>query len=412
VNGNGDSARVLVVDDEPNVLETIAAILEGEGYEVRVAANVDAALLALDRERFDLVLTDLRMEGPSGLSLLTDLRRNWPKTMAVVLTGYASLESAIDALREGAYDYLIKPCDVEELKATVARAIERGSLARALEERVAELETANRRIRGFAAELQQRVDDATSQLNIKVQELSEAKGRLEELQRQREEFISMVIHEMNQPLTNITGYAQLLQRARSSPERQERALNVIVSETQRLGRLLRDLADASRLASGDFTIHPTNCDVLDILGVQVELARATTDKHMIGLEATVDSLFATWDQDRIAQVISNLLKNAIVHTEGGEIRLTCYSEENEAIISVIDSGAGIPKSRIDVIFEPHVRLPGRNKPVGSGLGLYIAKGIVETHGGRIWAENEPGGGARFTVSLPLAPASRPAVSTG
>jgi signal transduction histidine kinase len=405
-------ARILIVDDEPGVLETIAAILSAEGHQVQPAPNVDAALAELHKQEYDLVLTDLRMEGASGLSLLAELRRNWPKTTAIVLTGYASLQSAIDALREGAYDYLVKPCDVEELKATVARAIERGSLERALEERVVELEAANARISGFAEELQKRVDDATGQLNEKVAELSQAKGRLEELQRQREEFVSMVIHEMNQPLTNITGYAQLLQRSKSAAPREERALQVIVSETQRLGRLLRDLADASRLASGDFTISPIACDAIEIVGMQVELARVTTDKHVVVLETVPETLPAFWDQDRIAQVLSNLLKNAIVHTEGGRISIACRQEDNEAIISVSDSGPGIPPDRMDVIFEPHVRLPGKNRPVGSGLGLYIAKGIVETHGGRIWAENPSEGGARFTVALPLEPVPRPALSTG
>jgi len=403
-------AHVLVVDDEASVLETVTAVLEAEGYEVLSAPEVDSALEVLRRRPVDLVLTDLRMEGASGLSLLTELRQHWPKTMAVVLTGYASLESAIDALREGAYDYLVKPCDVEELKATVARAVERAGLERALEERVAELETANSRIRGFADELQRRVDDATAQLSDKVEELSDAKQRLEEVQHQREEFISMVIHEMNQPLTNITGYAQLLQRSKSASEREERALKVIVGETQRLGRLLRDLADASRLAAGDFRISPITCDVLETLGIQVELARASTDEHVITLETALESLTATWDQDRVAQVVSNLIKNAIVHTSGGQIRVSCWSEDQEAVISVMDSGPGIPEDRMDIIFEPHVRLPGRQKPMGSGLGLYISRGIVETHGGRIWAENQPGGGTRFTVALPLSPVTHAALS--
>jgi signal transduction histidine kinase len=404
--------RLLIVDDEPYVLETIATILETEGLDVVPVGDVAAALAALAERSFDLVLTDLRMEGSSGLSLLAELRRRWPKTMAIVLTGYASLESAIDALREGAYDYLVKPCDVEELKATVARALEHRHLARTLEEHIAELEAANKRIRRFANELQLRVDQATAELNEKLAELSEAKLHLEALHEQREEFISMVIHEMNQPLTNITGYAQLLQRSKGPPEREDRALQVIVSETTRLGRLLRDLADASRLASGDFAIYPIGCDVLDIIGAQVELARVSTEKHSIVFEPTVQSLEAIWDQDRITQVISNLLKNAINHTEGGRIHVVCYRENDEVLINITDSGSGIPPNRMEAIFEPHVRLPGRKQPHGSGLGLYIARGIVETHGGRIWVANEPGGGARFTVALPLLPASYPALSKG
>jgi two-component system, sensor histidine kinase and response regulator len=400
---NETPARVLVVDDDESVLITVAGILEAEGYKVTSASNVDTAVDVLERERMDLVLTDIRMEGPSGLSLLTEIRHRWPKTTAVVLTGYASLESAIDALREGAYDYLVKPCDVEELKATVAHAVERGRLERALEERLAELETANKRISGFANEWQRRVDEATSQLSEKVAELSEAKKRLEMVQVHREEFISMVIHEMNQPLTNIAGYAQLLARTKSEDARRDHALRVIVGETQRLGRLLRDLADASRLAVGDFKIAPVACDALEVVGIQIEMAMASTDKHDITFETQLETLPAFWDEDRIAQVVSNLIKNAIVHTQGGVIEVVCESRDGEALIAIADSGPGIPEDRMEVIFEPHVRLPGRQKPMGSGLGLYIARGIVETHGGRIWAENRPGGGVRFTMAVPLRP---------
>jgi signal transduction histidine kinase len=276
-------------------------------------------------------------------------------------------------------------------------------LESALEHRLSELETANRHMRRFADGLLRRVDEATSQLNDKIDELSEAKQRLEVVQMQREEFISMVIHEMNQPLTNIAGYAQLLARSRGEDTRGEHALRVIVGETQRLGRLLRDLADASRLAAGDFKIAPVPCDVLEVIGIQVEMARATTDRHVIRFEAESETLPALWDEDRIAQVVSNLMKNAVVHAPEGVIEVVCHSTENEAVISIADCGPGIPDDRMEVIFEPHVRLPGGQKPMGSGLGLYIARGIIETHGGRIWAENRPEGGARFTMALPLDP---------
>src|SRR5438046_81626 len=114
---DADATRVLVVDDEPSVLETIAAILTREGYEVVAASEIDEALAGLREAPFDVALTDLRMEGSSGLTLLAELRRQWPQTVAVVLAGYASLQSVIDALREGVYDCLIRPCLVEELEA-------------------------------------------------------------------------------------------------------------------------------------------------------------------------------------------------------------------------------------------------------------------------------------------------------
>ena len=125
---NGDraprNARVLVVDDEENVRITTAAILEQEGYDVATASDGRAALEMAARGHYDLVLTDLRMDDMDGSTLLHELQQRHPSVVTIVLTGYASIESSIDALRQGVYDYLVKPCMVEDLKRTVGRALE------------------------------------------------------------------------------------------------------------------------------------------------------------------------------------------------------------------------------------------------------------------------------------------------
>jgi CheY-like chemotaxis protein/anti-anti-sigma regulatory factor len=117
-------SRVLVVDDEENVRITTAAILEQEGYEVSTAADGREALSTAARGHFDLMLTDLRMDDMDGMTLLHEFQQRHPGVVTVVLTGYASIESSIDALRQGVYDYLVKPCMVEDLKRTVSRALE------------------------------------------------------------------------------------------------------------------------------------------------------------------------------------------------------------------------------------------------------------------------------------------------
>ncbi|HZB44772.1 MAG TPA: response regulator, partial [Pyrinomonadaceae bacterium] len=125
--GNGAGAaghRILVVDDEENVRLTTAAILEHEGYTVETASDGREALHAVGRGHFDLVLTDLRMEDMDGITLLHELQTRHPNIVTVVLTGYASIESSIDALRQGVYDYLVKPCVVDDLKRTIRRALQ------------------------------------------------------------------------------------------------------------------------------------------------------------------------------------------------------------------------------------------------------------------------------------------------
>jgi signal transduction histidine kinase len=395
--------RVLVVDDEVSVLETIAAILAREGYEVAKASSVTEAIDLLGTCTFEVALTDLRLEGASGITLLSTMRQRWPNTVTVVLTGYASVESAIDALREGAFDYLIKPCDIEELKATVARAVERGSLSQSLRQRLEHLDEANSRLQSYSEELQGRVREMIGELSRKVVELADAKSALEQEQRRRADLTTMIAHELGQPLAAIRGYAQLLGRASSSPESRERARESIVSQTGRLTRLVRDLTDVAHLASGTFRVDPDVCDLACLVQEQVELARSQTSRHTIRLEVPDGQILVKCDPDRISQVVSNFLNNAIKYSDGGIIDVTLRPEDERVVISIADEGPGIRREDLRSIFEPYTRLArdeARPEVSGSGLGLHIAKGIAHAHGGEIWAESlGEGQGATFSLSL-------------
>lgn len=228
----------------------------------------------------------------------------------------------------------------------------------------------------------------------------------QEAHQQRETFISMIAHDLAQPLTAIRGYADILGRSNVSQEVQERARSVIRHETGRMARLVEDLADAAHLAAGRFQIQPVPCDLAEIAREQVDLARARIERHTLHLDAPADMVLAMCDHDRIAQVLSNLLANAITYTTDGEIRVHVWVEGEQARLAVSDEGPGIPPDRLDVIFEPHRRLAddgAGDEPKGAGLGLHIAKGIVEAHGGRIWVENAERRGATFNLSLPLVP---------
>ena len=158
-SGDMPTGRLLVVDDEESVAVTMGAILEMDGYDVAVRDQRALTRSRAARARtFDLVLTDLRLDDIDGLSIVSEVCRVQPDTVSIILTGYASLESAIKALREGAYDYLIKPCDVDELRAVVARGIERRQLGMQLKARLVELEAANETIHELNRDLQQRID--------------------------------------------------------------------------------------------------------------------------------------------------------------------------------------------------------------------------------------------------------------
>jgi PAS domain S-box-containing protein len=171
-------ARVLLVDDEESVLLTLEAVLRQEGYDVKAVGSGADALKALQRSAYDLLLTDLRIDEIDGLTLLAAAQKRDPETISILLTGYASLESAVQALRHGAFNYLLKPCNIDEMKLTIARGLEKKRLAEALRERVTELEQANRTIQTFNRQLEDKVHEATAQLADRVRELQQSQGRL------------------------------------------------------------------------------------------------------------------------------------------------------------------------------------------------------------------------------------------
>lgn len=427
------SGSLLVVDDEESVAVTMGAILEMDGYRVSICTSGVDALRRLHEARFDLVLTDLRLDDADGLSIVSEVCRLQPDAVSIILTGYASLESAIKALREGAYDYLIKPCDVEELRAVVARGVERHQLGVQLKARLAELQEANTTIHELNRDLQVRIDAATAELQQRMFELARANQevaalyqtaqehveQLEQLDRLKSRFLSMASHELKTPLTSISGLSQVLLRRmrrrleQGAPSESEWVeeqrghvdrLELLNSQTARLGRLIDELLDVSRVESGKLDFHFGPVDLAELVSEVADRLQMTTSQHTI--EVDVDGAagkFLKADRDHLEQVLDNLVTNAIKFSpEGGTIRVLVREEPDGMVMSVKDTGVGIPPSQLDAIFGLFYQAedPVSRRTGGMGLGLYIAKEIVTRHGGRIWAESEPNRGSTFNVALP------------
>jgi len=421
------NGKLLVVDDEESVAVTMGAILEMDGYSVSVTMSGADALRQIREMPFDLVLTDLRLDDIDGLTILSEICRVHPDTVTIILTGYASMESAIKALREGAYDYLVKPCDVDELRAVVARGIERRQLGLQLKERLGELETANRTIRELNQDLELRIDAATAQLQVRMQELATALEQLQEIDRLKSRFLSMASHELKTPLTSISGLAQvLLRRMRrrlemgrpNDEEWQEEQdghvgrLELLNSQTARLGRLVDELLDVSRIESGKLEFRLQPVDMAQLLGEVAERMQLSTTQHTISVdlkgaaENPVDA-----DRDHLEQVLDNLVSNAIKFSpEGGTIMLRVREQGDTVVVSIKDPGVGIPGDQLDAVFGLFYQAedPVSRRTGGMGLGLYISKEIISRHGGQIWAESEPGAGSTFNFSLPRTPAAKAA----
>src|SRR5829696_8246785 len=239
-------ARLLVVDDEENLRITTAAILEREGYAVETASSGSEAVHLLEASEFDLVLTDLHMEGGDGLSVLAEIRRRSPFTISVVLTGFASVESAIAALQQGAYDYLVKPCDIDEMKHTIRRGVEHRRLMLAEQEARENLEQLNR-------DLERRVEERTAELMRLNDELAEAN-------RAKDIFLATLSHELRTPLTPVVGWIKLLRSGTLDEKSVAQALDAIERNAWLQSRLIDDLLDTSRIATGKLHFDPKPTD--------------------------------------------------------------------------------------------------------------------------------------------------------
>jgi signal transduction histidine kinase len=391
------AARLLVVDDEENIALTISEVLRLEGYEVDVASSGSEAARLLDEGReYDLVLTDLHMEDGDGLSLLEDVRRRLPLTITVVLTGFAALETAIAALRHGAYDYLAKPCIIDELKHTVLRGIEHRRLMLAEREARAGLEELNR-------ELEHRVEERTAELRRANDELAEAN-------RAKDIFLATLSHELRTPLTPILGWVNLLRAggAASDPAMLAQGLDAVERNGRLQARLVDDLLDVSRVISGKLRIESEPVNLCKVVEQAVETVRADAEARDIQFSIDLPDcpIVVQGAPVRLQQVVWNLLSNAVKFTpRAGRVLVRAWREGGEARVEVADTGIGIAPEFLPHVFDRFRQADGSTTRQygGLGLGLAIVRALVELHGGWARAESEGlGRGSRFTLGLPCA----------
>ncbi|MCU0843697.1 MAG: ATP-binding protein [Spirochaetes bacterium] len=358
---------ILIADDEEKILTRLERILVKEGYTVGTASDGSAALRRLAGERYDIVLTDINMPDKNGFEVMEFIKNERLDTLPLVLTGYASVESAIRAMKLGAYDFIQKPVDAETLKLIIFRAAERVILKRENEQNMLELK------------------------------------KLNDL---KDEFLSVVSHDLRSPLSSIGGYASYLLKKGQLSDTQRSYLLIIREIADNLYSLVNELLDISKIEAGVIRLTMEEADLGELISTSINnfILLASDKNTAIHFHSMLGDPRAVIDRMKILQVVNNLINNAVKFTENGVIDVTAHrSDDGKAIvITVRDTGTGMTADALQNIFEKYsfFSSEGTRGEGGTGLGLVICKRFIELHGGTIEAESAEGNGSIFRISIP------------
>jgi len=373
--------RILVIDDEEGIRAGCRRALEPEGYIVETAATGQEGLRRFREGNFDMVLIDVVLPDMRGVDLLAPILEKDPDVVCVVITGYATVELAVQAIRSGAYDFLSKPFTADVLRMTVAQGLER------------------RRLTLEARRLQKIEEEA--------RELARAKEELERLDRLKTTFMLTVAHELRAPLNALQSFLWAILKGYIPPEEQQEVLGRAVQRVQELLELVDDLLKLAAAKSEKGLEKREPVSLADVLEKVAPLFQKEAEAKGLAWAVEVGARpVVRADPDQMAQVWSNLISNAVKYTPaGGRVRVALEERDGWAIGTVEDTGIGIPPQDLERIFEEFYRTPQAKEvaPRGTGLGLPLVKQILEAHGGSITVESEVGRGSRFVFRLPVSP---------
>ncbi len=224
-----------------------------------------------------------------------------------------------------------------------------------------------------------------------------------ESEKLREKFTNMVVHELRAPMTSIKGGAGLLLKGTLSKEDTEKMLHIISDSSERMLTQINDLLDAAKLEAGKFAIAPARANINEIVQTKVDSFSYLASTKQITLTCELDKSIEefNFDKMRIDQVITNLISNSLKFTQtNGHITIKTENKNNEVVVSVVDDGMGVPAGKQNLLFVPFSQMQSAFRRDGSGLGLYISRGIIESHGGKIWMNSQEGKGTTVSFSIP------------
>ncbi|MDD3825754.1 MAG: ATP-binding protein [Anaerolineae bacterium] len=374
-----EKLRVLVVDDEPGMREGCRRALTRAGFDTDTASDLPEALALLRRNTYELFLLDVMLPGGSGLDLLDPILSRDPDATCIIITGFSSIEVAVEAIRRGAYNFLSKPFTSDTLLVAVNQAVER--------RRLKAIERAS-------------------------QELEQAKEELERLDQVKSQLMLKVAHELRAPVAAVQSYVNLVLAGYVSDKELTPMLKRVQERLQEMLDVIADLLELARLKQAAQQNVPTApVDMAEILREVCDLLRPQAQAKGQEFVVEVDGQpCIVADHEHMRQIWMNLVSNAIKYTpQGGRVSVKLESDGQMLRGTVQDSGIGIAKEDMQNLFQEFFRTEQAKASgqMGTGLGLSIVKQVVDSYQGTIKVESSPGSGSRFSFELPLQPPPTP-----
>ncbi len=373
---------ILVIDDELGIREGCRRALTPQGYDVQTASSIKDGLQLVQDADFDLVLLDIMMPDGRGIELLEPIHEKDADIVCVIITGFATVELAVNAIKHGAYNFISKPFASDTLIMTVNQGLEKRRLS---------LETKRlQKIEGHAAELVR------------------AKEEMERLDKFKSDFLLMVAHELRSPVVGAQSLLRTILRGLAG-DLNEQQVELLSRVNLRLDMLLELINDLLSLAAGKSIepdqslelvfVKPIIQHVVDNFSVQAE------DKQVsLTFDPTETPIAVLATEDGLSTVFNNLISNAIKYTpKDGTVQVRLEELDETALITISDSGIGIPQEDIPKLWEEFFRASNvRNSEIiGTGLGLSIVKQLVERFSGLIEVFSVEGEGTKFILTMPL-----------